>query len=151
MYTDMNISNGNGILLKLPYADGGTANKERTFIVIDSNGDSIDMLNVSSAKGKEHKLAFPSNELLKLYKPPFCRPSFVKLDAIYRVEIFQDLKYCLLFNGKSLNTIEFNRIARLFNTYKSKNEVLTAQFVAEEVINYNSEGITQRLVAYQKV
>lgn len=141
---------GKGILLKLPYADGGVPNKLRTFIIIGSNGDTIEMLNVSTAKGKEKKMSFPSNELLKVYKPPFCRPSFVKLDGLYKIQYFQDLEYCILFNGHTLFKDELNRITDLFKKYKECNVVNSVYFNIDETLRYNSYHITKTLAALGK-
>lgn len=55
-------------------------------LVVTARRDYIEVLNVSSIRGKERKLAFPTNERLRIYNPPFVMPSFVKLDSLTRVE-----------------------------------------------------------------
>ena len=58
---------GQGILLKLDYADGGLADKARTFLIISINESKVNLLNISSIQGKLHKLMYPANKkILKL-------------------------------------------------------------------------------------
>lgn len=143
----MGIAPGIGLYLKLPYADGGTANKYRPYLVIDFHKNTIDMLNISSVRGKEKKLLYPSNELLDVYNPPFCRPSFVKLDGLYKMEYFEDLKYCMLANGRKLNEGELSRIISKFESYKKDKKVNFMHFDTEEVFHYNYKYISKQLIA----
>lgn len=68
------------------------------------------MLNVSSIKVKERKLAFPMNERLKTYNPPFVMPSFVKLDSLTRVESADWGNLQVLNSGRTLDATELARI-----------------------------------------
>ena len=77
---------GQGILGKIRFVDGEIPAYNRTYLVVTVESDYIEVLNVSSVKGKERKLAFPTNERLRTYNPPFVMPSFVKLDSLTRVE-----------------------------------------------------------------
>lgn len=77
---------GQGVLGRIRFVDGDVPAYDRTYLVVTAEPDYIEVLNVSSIRGKERKLAFPTNERLKTYKPPFVMPSFVKLDSLTRVE-----------------------------------------------------------------
>ena len=68
------------------------------------------MLNVSSIRGKERKLAFPTNERLRLYNLPFVMPSFVKLDSLTRVESSDWGNFQVLNSGRTLDRAELARI-----------------------------------------
>lgn len=76
----MDFAAGQGILGRIPFANGNMPEYDRP--VISVNADYIEVLIISSIKGKERKLLFPSNERLKIYDPPFDKPSFVKLDSL---------------------------------------------------------------------
>ena len=82
----MNFIEGQGVLGKIRFADGQFPAYDRTYLVITVNEDYIEVLNVSSIRGKERKLAFPTNERLLSFSPPFKLPSFVKLESLTRVE-----------------------------------------------------------------
>lgn len=62
---------GQGILGKIRFVDGEFPAYDRTYLVVTAKADYIEVLNVSSIKGKERKLAFPTNERLRSYSPPF--------------------------------------------------------------------------------
>ncbi|MDD2586797.1 MAG: hypothetical protein PHT79_09735 [Syntrophomonadaceae bacterium] len=117
----MLISPGHGLLLKIPFiADRTVPPSKRTFLVISTNKNNITMLNVSSVKGKERKLAFPSNVLLNNYNPPFNRPSFVKLDEIYDLEFYADLDKSVLNHGYTLDGEELKRIFGKLTFYQKR-------------------------------
>ncbi len=109
----MSFMEGQGILGKIRFVDGKLPAYNRTYLVIASNEDYIDVLNVSSMKGKERKLAFPTNERLRAYNPPFIMPSFVKLDSLTRVKSndWENLK--ILHSGETLDEAELLRIKNL--------------------------------------
>lgn len=73
---------GQGILGKIRFVDGELPEYNRTYLIINVTSEYIEVLNVSSIRGKERKLAFPTNERLRSFKPPFLKPSFVKLDSL---------------------------------------------------------------------
>ena len=104
---------GQGVLGKITFKDGKEPLYDRTYLVVDVTDNYIEVLNVSSTKGKEYKLLFPYNEELKVYKPPFLKPSFVKLDSLVRVskEDWRHLR--ILCNGACLDSTELARIKGL--------------------------------------
>lgn len=111
---------GNGLLLRLPFPDNNKLSGKRTFLSIGEEDGYIHLLNVSSIIGKESKLLKASNEKIIKFNPPFDLPSMVKLDALYRVEVCNDLNRCILCNGHPLDADEFDRIYGLYQVYKSK-------------------------------
>lgn len=74
-----NFVEGQGILGKIRFVDGELPEYNRTYLIINVTSEYIEVLNVSSIRGKERKLAFSTNERLRSFKPPFLKPSFVKL------------------------------------------------------------------------
>ncbi|MDD2494686.1 MAG: hypothetical protein PHE29_05790 [Tissierellia bacterium] len=112
---------GQGILGKIKYVDGTLPNKNRTYIIVDvsEDGKKIKVLNVSSVKGKEHKLAFPSNQRLKKYNPPFLRDSFVKLDSLSEVDASDFSSIMILNNGNKLDCDEMNTIIQGLSAYNT--------------------------------
>ncbi|WP_148867800.1 hypothetical protein [Thermosediminibacter litoriperuensis] len=135
------------MLLKLPYADGEPPDKQRTFLIINIANEVVEMLNVSSVKGKERKLQLQSNEILQKYWPPFCKPSFVKLDSLYRIELFDELSYLILASGKSLDPQEFNRIVTIFQVYRNNNQIKICFYNKADIERYNSVYIAERISA----
>ena len=106
----MNISAGHGILGKIRFRDGEMPAYDRTYLVVAVDSDYLEVVNVSSIKGKERKLLFPSNEPLKKYKPPFMVPSFVKLDSLVRVQLSDCANLQILHRGQKLDPGELRRI-----------------------------------------
>ncbi len=96
------------------------------------------MLNVSTSRGKEHKLLFESNEEIIKYNPPFAYKSFVKFDALYKVEKCTTLNKFILRRGQSLDTDELNRLTILYANYAENNEVIESVTTSEELDNYLS-------------
>ena len=104
---------GQGILGKIQFVDGEIPAYNRTYLVVSAESDYIEVLNVSSTRGKERKLAFPTNERLRTYNPPFIKPSFVKLDSLTRVDRADWGELQLLHSGKTLDEDELVRIKKL--------------------------------------
>lgn len=103
-----------GHLLKFipPILDGMSAgNKKRYMLVIncDDENNIIEMINVSSIKGKEHKLLYDSNIEIKNYNP-LPVPTFAKLDTLYTIDNFSDLSNCISFNGNKIDNSEISKI-----------------------------------------
>lgn len=101
---------GQGILGKIRFVDGEFPEYNRTYLVITAEKDYIEVLNVSSIKGKERKLAFSTNARLTNYNPPFLKPSFVKLDSLTRIESADWCKLQVLNSGRTLDSAELLRI-----------------------------------------
>lgn len=104
---------GQGVLGKIRFVDGEFPAYDRTYLVVTAKTDYIEVLNVSSIKGKERKLAFSTNERLRLYNPPFVMPSFVKLDSLTRVESADWGNLQVLNAGRTLDRAELVRIKGL--------------------------------------
>ncbi len=132
------ISAGTGFILQLPFADNGVVSYKRPYLVIGEENNFLLLLNVSSTKGKEHKLLFDSNEEIVKYKPPFIFKSFVKLDALYKVEKCPTLFKFILSKGQSLAVDELDRITVLYANYAENNKVIEAVVTKEELDNYQS-------------
>lgn len=111
----MSFIEGQGILGKIRFVDGEFPAYDRTYLVVTVKEDYIEVLNVSSIRGKERKLAFPTNERLRTYNPPFLMPSFVKLDSLTRVESSDWDKLQVLNSGRSLDGTELARIKGLLH------------------------------------
>ena len=109
----MNFIEGQGVLGKIRFVDGEMPQYDRTYLIVNVENDYIELLNVSSIKGKERKLAFPTNERLRVYNPPFVKPSFVKLDSLTRVEKADWGNIHPLSNGRTLDEVELARIKGL--------------------------------------
>jgi hypothetical protein len=139
----MRIVPGNGLLLSIPFADSGTCSNRRVFIVIETCNslNSLKVLNISSIAGKAHKLLFASNEIINNHNPPFREPSFVKLDALYELEYFQELNLSILNHGNILDPNELNRILTKFNGYSLTSSVNRVFYNSRQVKHYNSNLI----------
>lgn len=134
----MRIEPGIGLLLNLPYADGGMDSKQRPYLVIGKEDNSFMLLNISSVAGKERKVLFDSNYLIKQYNPPFLKPSFVKLDAIYKVEICSALNNFVLCGGNKLNAAEMVNLLNAFEKYRSTHCVNVRYFTENEIQTFNA-------------
>ena len=101
---------GQGVLGRIRFVDGEVPAYDRTYLVVTVEPDYIEVLNVSSIRGKERKLAFPTNERLRIYNPPFVMPSFVKLDSLTRIESADWGNLQVLNSGRILDGNELARI-----------------------------------------
>ena len=101
---------GQGVLGRIRFVDGEVPAYDRTYLVVTVEPDYIEVLNVSSIRGKERKLAFPTNERLRTYNPPFVMPSFVKLDSLTRIESADWGNLQVLNSGRILDGNELARI-----------------------------------------
>lgn len=104
---------GQGVLGKIRFKDGEMPQYDRTYLIVNVADEYIEVLNVSSVRGKERKLAFSSNEQLRCYNPPFLKPSFVKLDSLTRIEQTEWGNLSILHNGAALDQNELARIKSL--------------------------------------
>lgn len=103
---------GQGVLGKVRFIDGEMPSYDRTYLVVKTEVTEIKVLNISSIYGKEEKLLMPSNEKIVNYKPPFLKPSFVKLDSLTSVKSSDWHGLRLLHNGETLNPTELNKILK---------------------------------------
>ena len=95
------------------FRDGVIPEYDRTYLVITVSPEYIEVLNVSSVRGKERKLAFPQNERLLVFCPPFLKPSFVKLDSLTRVDAAEWGSLKILSGWRPLAGTELARIQSL--------------------------------------
>lgn len=109
----MSFLEGHGILGRIRFIDGTLPEYDRTYLVVSAFDDYIEVLNVSSLRGKERKLAFATNERLKVFNPPFLKPSFVKLDSLTKVPKNEWDNLKILSNGRRLDLSELARIKGL--------------------------------------
>ena len=106
----MDYQAGQGILGRIRFVDGEMPQYDRTYLIVRVESKFVDVLNISSVRGKEHKLAFRTNHLIQKYNPPFQKPSFAKLDSLMRVEKSQLGSFHLLSSGQSLDMDELLKI-----------------------------------------
>lgn len=131
-----------GHLLKFipPILDGmATGNKKRYMLVIncDDENNIIEMINVSSVKGKEHKLLYDSNIEIKNYNP-LPVPTFAKLDTLYTIDNFSDLSNCISFNGTKINNSEITNIKlERYNYIKNSNSTNVINYSESDFKKYN--------------
>ena len=116
----MKFAAGQGILGRIPFANGSMPEYDRPYLVVSANDEYIEVLIISSIKGKERKLLFPSNERLKVYDPPFDKPSFVKLDSLTRVAKADWTEFKILRGAQTLDKTELSRILDLLKDFKNK-------------------------------
>lgn len=64
----------------------------------------------------------PKNKLINDCDPPFYKPSFVKLDALYIVEKNKKLKTTHMSNGDKLSQSELDIIKDSLKKYSDNNE-----------------------------
>lgn len=103
---------GQGILGVIPFKDGNTPSKPRTYLIVKVTSTHISVLNVSSVAGKEHKLLFSSNRQINNYNPPFLKESFVKLDSLVTISQSDCTTYQIriLHGGDCLDSKELSLI-----------------------------------------
>jgi hypothetical protein len=119
--------------MKLPFADGVECQYSRPFLVVgrDDENKKLKLLNASSIKGKEEKALWDSNKVLDNHNPPFPRATFIKIDAIYEVDYFDDLSRMKMSRGLTLETIELQSVLTDCESYINK-----------VMVSYNVEQIS---------
>lgn len=132
---------GNGLLLKIDFADGGVCEIDRTFLVIHVDKNTIHLLNVSSVKGKERKLGFASNKIIKRYIPPFKKPSFIKKDALYILPNDKWVEDKILCSNRCINPLELKEIIDEYEIYRENNEVYIKECTIDYLLEKNKEEI----------
>ena len=109
----MRFQEGQGILGRIRFTDGIMPEYDRTYLIVTVTDSYIEVLNVSSVRGKERKLAFSTNERLRVYNPPFLKPSFVKLDSLTKVDLVDCGDLIVLSGGAALACAELQRVKGL--------------------------------------
>lgn len=126
-------------MLKVDFADGGVCETNRTFLVINVEKENIHLLNISSVRGKERKLGFLSNKNIKRYKPPFMRPSFAKMDAVYIIPNDEWIDTKVLCNNRCMNPLEIQDIIQEYTSFRENNEISIKVCTKEELLMKNEE------------
>lgn len=101
---------GQGVFGKVRFTDGIMPDYSRPYLIVEACDEEIKVLNVSSLYGKEEKLLMPYNKKIFNFKPPFIKPSFVKLDSLCSVNSDEWCHLKLLDDGKTLDDTEFKEI-----------------------------------------
>lgn len=131
---------GNFLHFVPPMLSGGaTENKFRYMLVVEYNkkDNIVKMVNVSSLKGKEHKLLYSSNIEINNYSP-LPVPSFVKVNTLYIIDYFKELEKYIAFNGQVLGEIQFKYIDNYRLNYMKEKEIEIIQYTEEEFRNINT-------------
>ncbi len=136
----MKIEEGQILKFIPPLLDGNSQeNKKRYMLVIncDDENNLIKMLNVSSLKGKEHKLIYDSNIEIKNHSP-LPVPTFVKLDTMYMIDNFNDLQNFISFDGVKLDNAELSNIKlERYNYIKDSKPTNVINFTEEDFKSSN--------------
>lgn len=80
-----------------------------------------------------------SNIEITKYKPPFVRPSFIKLDALYVIPKENILKSKVLCKGRKINPKELTFIKNQFNHFKNTHKILSKVCTGTELIEGNEK------------
>ncbi|MBC5626167.1 hypothetical protein H8S10_11935 [Clostridium sp. NSJ-49] len=136
---------GQALNLKIGYADGGGANKNRPYLIIKKNENLVYALNVSSIKGKSHKVLYDSNIVINRYNPPFRMKSMVKMDSLYIIPTVEGLENCLFAEGKKLNSYDLDYIIKFFEDYRTDNTIVEKLVSKDELLINNSPKIERTI------
>jgi len=134
----MAIVPGHVLVLKLPFASGFPCLYKRPFLVIERNDETLDLINISSSRGKERKLLFESNESIEEYFPPLDEPSFIKMDELYTIDYFEELHTSIYKRRQPLDADELTRLTYEYIKYKERNEVACVRYMETMIKEENS-------------
>jgi len=134
----MNIVEGHVLVLNLPFANGTPCKYKRPFLVINKYDNILELLNVSSIKGKEKKLLYPSNEKIKKYFPPLDYPSFIKKDELYIIDSFPELASSIYKRRDPIQTTELSRLVEKYLVYRERHDVTEVKYIETTVKEINS-------------
>lgn len=95
---------------KIRFPDGEFPAYDRPYLIVDVDGEYIELLTVSSIAGKEWKLTLPTNREIFNYDPPFPKRTFVKLDSLQRTHISNLSDVSMARGGKTLDAAELSEI-----------------------------------------
>lgn len=92
-----NLIVGQILWLKLPFINGGPASTcEHPYIIIelDDTYNTIEVAQIDSIKGKDHKLIYKSNKPIFITdpsEPALSEDSFMQMDHLIRLQYFRDI------------------------------------------------------------
>ena len=120
--------------------DVGTKKRYMLVVENDTKNKIVKMINVSSTKGKEHRLLFDENVEINNYFP-LPVPSFAKFDALYVIDYFKELENFIVFNNKTLGDIQFKYLNgyRMDYMKNGNKKVDIIQYTKQEFLNFNKE------------
>lgn len=104
---------GQAIIGKIPFPDGTFPEYDRPYLIVGVDGEYVEVLTVSTIKGKEWKLSLPENREIIKHDPPFPKSSFVKLDSLQRVHISNLSNVWISRNGGTLDKTELSEIINM--------------------------------------
>ena len=131
---------GNFLRFIPPILSGRDIGKKfRYMLIVEYNkkDNVVKMINVSSLKGKEHNLLYPSNIEINNY-PPLPVPSFAKVNTLYIIDYFKDLEKYIAFKGQVLGDIQFKYIDNYRLRYMQEKEIEIIQYTEEEFNQLNN-------------
>ena len=130
---------GNFLRFIPPALSGGYMGKKpRYMLVVEYNETDkiVKMVNVSSLKGKEHKLLYSSNIEINNYTP-LPVPSFAKLDVLYIIDYFKELDEYIAFEKQKLNNSQFKYLNKCRLDYMKNTQIEIIQYTEQEFNKYN--------------
>lgn len=132
---------GHGLWMKIFFANGSPCEYARPFLVIENKGSFVNALNISSLKGKFHKLGYDSNTKLPSYNPPFRVPSMVKMDELYQIEVCSELTNAIMDNGRTLDGRALTIIQGWHAYYAAENDVTTVAIQQSDFLVHNPQYV----------
>lgn len=127
------------ILYFAPYKySNGTLNserKKRLMLVVSITESFIRAINITKYEGKEIKMAYKSNMLIRNGIPPLKVLSIAKLDDTYLIENFAGIEKYIYNNGIKLNEQEYKKIKERMHK-NTINKIYTENmiYISEEKI-----------------
>lgn len=95
---------------RIRFLDGEFPVYDRPYLIVNVDGEYIEILTVSSLAGKEWKLTLPTNREIINYDPPFPKRTFVKLDSLQKTHISNLSNVSMARGGKTLDAAELSEI-----------------------------------------
>src|SRR5574344_1757370 len=119
-----------------PLFGSGLENKKmfkRLMRIIAINNDRLTLVNISKVLNKPNCLTYPFNILIRNYNPPLPLLSFAKVNDIYVIDYFDELKCFIYKNGDKLNKYEVDNIINKYNQYKSNNNIECVYLIKDDI------------------
>ena len=106
---------GQCIAGQLAFKDGFSSIYWRPYLIVGIDGErkEIEILNISSIAGKEHKLRFPYNVTLLDSMPPLLKPSFAKVDSLQVISLDCAQGFDLLSGGALISQSDLDAVLKM--------------------------------------